>query len=264
MIKKILIYLIICLISTFGIFSYVLAANTGNYTSAKIGEDKVSAFISFKVINQSIPSGTSITYQFAGSKDNFNSWSGTLTTNDTIDLSNISQLKSSNYLKVKINLSSDNSSLPSLEGFEVNYDVLGTTTTTTGSSSSSGTPGSSSSSSGSSSTSGQSSSSSSSSTSTSSPSPSSSPTSSTAKTTQTKTVSLSKNQLSNKLVSTGSNLWINLAVALVLTGLTTYLILRRKQAPVAPNPQTPLNPPTAPNPPTPPVEPPIQQDNISQ
>lgn len=202
--------------------SPVLANSTGSYTSAAIGEVSASRFTTFSVIEQVEPAGTCITYSFAGSNDNYSSWSNAQATDSTIDLSTLTNLTNSKYIKVKINMSSSNDSFPSLKGFEVTYETISASTSTE--SSSSGSNGSSDSSSGASSgtSSNESSSSSNSSNSSSSDSKSSNAE------VKTQTVTLSQNQKKNQLVSTGSNLWANIGIALVLTGVVTFLLFRKK------------------------------------
>ncbi|EKD55970.1 MAG: hypothetical protein ACD_58C00324G0002 [uncultured bacterium] len=208
-------------------FQPVFASSSGTYTSARIGEEAVSQFLTFKTIEQSTPDGTNITYSFAGSKDNYATWSAAQTTSDSIDLSMISNLVGSKYLKVKINMNSNSSNVPSVKGFEVTYETTSSSTSNGSSSSSSGTSSSSSGSNGSSSSSSNSSSANSSASTTSSSNPSTSSQSS-SNNVKTQTVTLSQNQKKNQLVSTGSNLWVNLGIALLLTSLVSFLIFRKK------------------------------------
>lgn len=191
-----------------------LAASSGTYISARIGDESASNFSTFTVIEQSKPQGTNITYQFASSKDNYNFWSDAQSTDSTIDLSKIATLSGSKYIKVKINMSSDNSNAPSIKGFEVTYDIASESQSDSSSSGSA-----SSDSSSGTSTSGTSSSSSS----------SSSADNSTANVqVKTEKVTLSQNQNKKSLVSVGANLWVNIGVALVLSGLISFFIFRKK------------------------------------
>lgn len=217
MLWKIFLWLII---SALG-FNNVYAASNGSYLSAKIGEEKLSAFISFKVLDQNIPSNTAIKYQFAGSKDNYSSWSDPQSTSDTIDLSKISQIKQSQYLKVKISMNSDNNDLPSLKGFEVTYDTMGSQTNTNSSTNTSST---------SSSSAGPANSASSAVSSTSSASTSASTSNNdNPATIKTEKVSLSQSQKKQILASAGNNILLNIALALVLTAIIGYVMFRNKQ-----------------------------------
>lgn len=213
LLSKILLTLIIYAIS----FNYGYAASSGSYLSAKIGDEKLSALISFKVIEQNTPAGTAIKYQFAGSKDNYTSWSDPQTTADVIDLTKISLLSQSKYLKVKISMNSDNNDLPTLKGFEVAYDTMGSQTTAAGSLANSAA---------SSSTASQNSASSSASSSSSSAISSDNTNSPTVK---TERVSLSQSQKKQILASAGSNIMLNIVIALVLTAIIGYVMFRNKQ-----------------------------------
>lgn len=101
--------------------------STASYTSTAIGSTNLTSFSTFKIDSKDLylPSRTSSnkfpgSFQFAGSKDNYVSWSTPVIPSVTcvttpcniesvsIDLSKIDQLKDSRSMKVKINYDIDN------------------------------------------------------------------------------------------------------------------------------------------------------------
>lgn len=108
-------------------------AATGTYISESIGEESNVGFKTFEVVEPNIPSGAGISYSFAGSKDNYSSWSTAVNISQNYDLSSTSQLQGSKFMKVKINLDDGGNSAnsPTLKGFKITYEKEGGSNVTT-------------------------------------------------------------------------------------------------------------------------------------
>lgn len=109
---------IFCLVSSSAdALSNQFSHSEGYYISHALGQDNIIEWEYFKPGGVKLPSGTSLSYQFAGSKNNYQSWTDLQSTDDKIDLSSLTQLKDSKYLKVRINFSSNSSETPSLKDY---------------------------------------------------------------------------------------------------------------------------------------------------
>lgn len=122
MTKKIFIVITLSFLVLIGVFFYKTqitkgADFTGYYISHELGRDNVLGFEYFQPNNITLPSGTSITYQFASKTDNYASWTNAESTNSKIDLTKFDSIKNSNYIKVRINFSSNSTEKPSLQGY---------------------------------------------------------------------------------------------------------------------------------------------------
>lgn len=232
MVKKLfkaVLILLVAILTNSILSNNLLAASSGSYISTNIGEETVSSFTNFKALDQILPANTSITYQFSSNIDNYQTWSNEQACIWIIDLTKITSLNNAKFIKVKINMYSSSSDIPSLSGFEVTYQ---TTTNSSSSNQATGTNQVSSAinvntSANFTDSSSQSSSSSNTSTSTSSSSSNSESSSANnaSNDTKTKTISLSQNKTDQiNLVSTGGNLWVNIIIALAITGALSLIL----------------------------------------
>ncbi len=99
--------------------------NTGMYISETLGETN-AYFLEFTTIDESKPEGTNLTFSFSGDESNYQTWSiPIITENNKIDLTKIHEIENSSYIKVKIIFTPNNDNSPSLRGFSVSYDILG-------------------------------------------------------------------------------------------------------------------------------------------
>lgn len=174
------------------------ATRTGTYESAAIGDSKVVSFKHFLPLAQDRPAGTIVTYQFAGSKTNFTTWSPAQATTGKIDLNSVPELKDSRELKVRITMVSESSISPTLKGFSVNYLTVGDTPVLTATTPAAGVT----------------------------------VATNTPTKTATATVHLSDKSMTTqaqttRLVATGGNLWVNLGLALLLSLLVTWFLVLR-------------------------------------
>lgn len=122
MTKKIFIVIALSFLVLIGVFFYKTQVTkgadfTGYYISHELGRDNVLGFEYFQPNNVTLPSGTSITYQFASKTDNYAAWTNAESTNSKIDLTKFDSIKNSNYIKVRINFSSNSTEKPSLQGY---------------------------------------------------------------------------------------------------------------------------------------------------
>ncbi len=100
------------------------AITTGTYVSPPIGAERLVQFKTFSVGEQNLPENSDITFKFAGSNDNYASWSELKFTDTSLDLTKIPQLIGSRYLKVEITLTQGGTTSPTLGGVTITYDTL--------------------------------------------------------------------------------------------------------------------------------------------
>lgn len=188
-----LIVLAIFLLVGFIFVGKTYAAQSGYYISHALGSNEVLSFTYFRPEGVKEPAKTSITYSFAGSKDDYKTWTKPETTGDKIDLAKFTELTDSKFIKVKIEFFSDEpAAIPSLEGYSIlakiptgDFQVIGTIPAPIGQST---------------------------------PQP-------VAKGADKVINDIKKPSLAS-LVSTGSALWFNILLAIIIGGLIAYFIIR--------------------------------------
>lgn len=102
---------------------------TGTYVSPAIGTSGVVEFKKFVIDGFHLPDQSSISIRFAGSKDNYATWSGPIAvsgdaTGGRVNLATIAELQGSQFLKVEIKLTQNSTTTPSVDGFTVVYDTV--------------------------------------------------------------------------------------------------------------------------------------------
>jgi hypothetical protein len=114
--------------------------SSGSWVSKPIGNELTNSFNRFYPINEKVKSDSNeITYQFSSSTNNYLTWSEPVVANlsncanglitcinnkVSVDLSKIALLNNAKFIKVKINLSTnDPQNTPSLDGFNIDYTI---------------------------------------------------------------------------------------------------------------------------------------------
>lgn len=197
-----LIILVIFVLAGFIFAGKSNAASSGYYISHALGSNEVLGFTYFRPEGVKEPAKTSITYSFAGSKDDYKTWTKPETTGDKIDLAKFTELTDSKFIKVKIEFFSDEpTAIPSLEGYSIlakiptgNFQVIGAI-----------------------------------------PVPSGQPTPEPVVKGADKVINDIKKPSLASLVSTGSTLWFNILVAIIIGGLIAYFIIRAGRKKETPN-----------------------------
>ncbi len=121
-------YLLIALVTLFfsaGFGGEVVRAETtaqiGTYTSAVLSGTNVARFNRFYLTGVTIPAGTSLTVEFSGNQSNFSTWSAPVAMNDSLDISTLAEVQNSTQIKVRVTMTSTNSSSPSIQTMAVSY-----------------------------------------------------------------------------------------------------------------------------------------------
>lgn len=188
--------------------SIVMAEASGNYISESIGDSNAISFEKIELMDQNKPAGTEIKYSFSGDNSNYQQWSSATKIDNSLILSNIEEIKNAKYIKLRISMTSPNSEVsPSLKGFSITYQRLigeSPTTTTTTTTSITAT--------------------------TTTTEPTSSTTISNNNGTPTNIESSTSIDSSiSKLVASGSILWFNILIALVISLIIAYFLFKNKK-----------------------------------
>lgn len=104
------------------LFVNYVKAEDGTYISQQLGEAN-ARFTTLEAIDEYKPENCSINYYFTGNQSNYTAWSVGLTPQDgKIDLTQINEVKNSDFIQVKIVFESNEEYSPILKGFRLIYN----------------------------------------------------------------------------------------------------------------------------------------------